>query len=116
MNRVVDADTGRGFQLARIGATWDVCAPSGRPAQGMYEICGLAGGLVLALWRPCALLLSASRPVAAAEEAKPDSKPSTALPIAELKRDTPVDFEKELLPILKNNCLACHNTTKAKGG
>ena len=41
---------------------------------------------------------------------------STGLPIAELKRDTPVDFEKEILPSLKNNCLACHNTTKAKGG
>jgi WD40 repeat protein len=43
--------------------------------------------------------------------------PSTApLTIAELKHDAPVDFEKELLPVLKNNCLACHNTTKAKGG
>lgn len=39
-----------------------------------------------------------------------------ALPIAELKRETPVDFGKELYPILKRNCLACHNTTKAKGG
>jgi len=37
-----------------------------------------------------------------------------ALPIAELKRTEPVDFEKEILPILKNNCLACHNQTKAK--
>jgi WD40 repeat protein len=36
--------------------------------------------------------------------------------MTELKRDTPVDFEKEILPALKNNCLACHNTTKAKGG
>ncbi|HKP38741.1 MAG TPA: c-type cytochrome domain-containing protein, partial [Pyrinomonadaceae bacterium] len=39
-----------------------------------------------------------------------------ALPIAELKRNEPVDFEKELLPVLKNNCLACHNQTKAKAG
>lgn len=37
-----------------------------------------------------------------------------ALPMAELKRTEPVDFEKEILPILKNNCLACHNQTKAK--
>src|SRR5262249_38252409 len=29
-------------------------------------------------------------------------------------RNTVVDFEKEILPILKNNCLACHNQTKAK--
>jgi len=41
---------------------------------------------------------------------------SPGLPIIELKRDAPVDFEKEILPTLKNNCLACHNTTKAKGG
>ncbi len=40
----------------------------------------------------------------------------TGLPIAELMRETQVDFEKEILPTLKNNCLACHNTTKAKGG
>jgi WD40 repeat protein len=41
---------------------------------------------------------------------------TAALPIAEVKRETPVDFGKELYPILKRNCLACHNTTKAKGG
>jgi WD40 repeat protein len=41
---------------------------------------------------------------------------AASLPVAELKRNTPVDFEKEILPALKNNCLACHNTTKAKGG
>ena len=44
-----------------------------------------------------------------------EPKPA-GLPITELKRETPVDFEKEILPALKNNCLACHNTTKAKGG
>ena len=36
------------------------------------------------------------------------------IPIAEIKRDKPVDFEKEILPIFKANCLACHNATKAK--
>lgn len=41
---------------------------------------------------------------------------SAGLQIAELKRETPVDFEKEILPIFRNSCLACHNTTKAKGG
>jgi WD40 repeat protein len=34
--------------------------------------------------------------------------------IAEIKRDTPVDFEREVLPLLKKNCVACHNTTKAE--
>jgi WD40 repeat protein len=38
----------------------------------------------------------------------------SALAVAELKRESPVDFEREILPIFRNNCLACHNTTKAK--
>lgn len=38
-----------------------------------------------------------------------------SIPIAKIKHSGPVDFEKEILPILKNNCLACHNETKAKG-
>src|SRR5689334_21069234 len=36
------------------------------------------------------------------------------LPVAEIRRATPVDFEKEILPALSANCLACHNRTKAK--
>ena len=38
------------------------------------------------------------------------------IPIAKISRKTPVDFEKEVLPILKNNCLACHNKTTTKAG
>lgn len=34
--------------------------------------------------------------------------------ITPLKRAEPVDFEREILPIFKANCLACHNQTKAK--
>ncbi|HXG46697.1 MAG TPA: c-type cytochrome domain-containing protein, partial [Methylomirabilota bacterium] len=45
----------------------------------------------------------------------PASRPS-GLPIAEPRRAEPVDFEREILPILKENCLACHNQTKAKAG
>ncbi len=41
---------------------------------------------------------------------------AAGLQVAELKRETPVDFEKEILPVFRNSCLACHNTTKAKGG
>lgn len=37
-----------------------------------------------------------------------------ALPVAELKRNTQVDFAKEIVPLLKQNCLACHNEKKAK--
>jgi WD40 repeat protein len=36
------------------------------------------------------------------------------LPIADLNRSAPVEFEKEILPVLSANCLACHNRTKAK--
>ena len=38
------------------------------------------------------------------------------LPMANVSRDTSVDFEKEILPILKNNCLACHGESKPKAG
>lgn len=38
----------------------------------------------------------------------------TPIQIAEVKHDGPVDFEKEILPILRRNCLACHSTTEAQ--
>src|SRR3954452_20071115 len=47
----------------------------------------------------------------AAAKGKPAAKP---IAVAKLDRSTPVDFEKELLPVLSANCLACHNKTKAK--
>ena len=40
-----------------------------------------------------------------------DEKP---IQIATIKRDTKVDFEKEILPIFRRNCLACHNSTEAE--
>ena len=36
------------------------------------------------------------------------------LPIAEQKLPRPVDFASDVYPVLKANCLACHNSTKAK--
>ena len=45
-----------------------------------------------------------------------DQAAAKGLPIAKIKHSGPVDFEREILPILKNNCLACHNETKPKGG
>jgi WD40 repeat protein len=53
---------------------------------------------------------------AQADDPSPGTPKPTGLPVAPLQRETAVDFEKEILPFLKNNCLACHNTTKAKGG
>src|SRR5262245_19237979 len=34
--------------------------------------------------------------------------------IAEVKREGDVDFEKEILPIFRRNCLACHSATEAE--
>lgn len=39
-----------------------------------------------------------------------------AIPIASLDRSEPVNFEREILPAFRANCLACHNQTKAKAG
>src|SRR6185503_12796174 len=51
----------------------------------------------------------------AAFAAEPDTaKDLQPISIAEAKRTDTVDFEREILPVLKNNCLACHNQTKAK--
>ncbi len=61
-----------------------------------------------------ALVLSfAPAPVLAADEK--DKEKSAALPIADLKRTDTVDFQKEILPILKRSCTACHNATDHKG-
>ena len=60
-----------------------------------------------------ALLFCHSIPVRAGE-AKSDDKHSRPIPIAKVKHPKPVDFDKEILPVLKNNCLACHNKTTAK--
>jgi WD40 repeat protein len=38
------------------------------------------------------------------------------LTISEVKREAPIDFAKDVYPLLKRSCLACHNTTKAKAG
>jgi WD40 repeat protein len=37
------------------------------------------------------------------------------LPVAEIKHPQPVDFQHEILPLLKKNCLACHNAADAEG-
>ncbi|MCA9175588.1 MAG: hypothetical protein KDB14_13980, partial [Planctomycetales bacterium] len=53
------------------------------------------------------LAVAANSHLLCAEDEKP-------IPIAEVKHDGPVDFEKEVLPILRKNCLACHNSTTAE--
>jgi WD40 repeat protein len=53
-----------------------------------------------------------------ARAAEKDKEKAIAKPIsiAKLDRKTPVDFEKEILPVLNASCIACHNKTKAKSG
>lgn len=38
------------------------------------------------------------------------------IPIAPIQRTTPVDFDREVLPFLSDNCLSCHCQTTTKGG
>ncbi len=35
--------------------------------------------------------------------------------IANIQRNTPVDFQKEILPVLQRSCLACHSSKEASG-
>lgn len=37
------------------------------------------------------------------------------LPVRVPEREAPVDFQKDILPILKAHCLACHNASEAEG-
>ena len=41
---------------------------------------------------------------------------AATIAIADLKRDTPVDFAKEIQPLLAKHCVACHNTATHEGG
>ena len=36
------------------------------------------------------------------------------LDVAVVQHEGPVDFEKEILPILRRNCLACHSSTNSE--
>src|SRR5947199_3863143 len=65
----------------------------------------LNGLLALVLLLGCSVAVNAAR---AAQPAAP------AIPVAPMDRTTPVDFEAEVLPLLRDSCLACHNRTRAK--
>ncbi|MFM9118603.1 MAG: c-type cytochrome domain-containing protein, partial [Planctomycetota bacterium] len=49
-----------------------------------------------------------------ARDAAAADKP-TPIAIATVNHNGPVDFEKEVLPILRRSCLACHNATAKEG-
>lgn len=46
----------------------------------------------------------------------PHANAELPLKVAKLERTTPVDFGKEVMPILRRNCLACHQKAEAEGG
>ena len=52
--------------------------------------------------------------LAAALAALPASASADPIAIAEVKHEGDVDFEKEILPIFRRNCLACHSATEAQ--
>ena len=56
-------------------------------------------------------LISASMIAAPFTSARAEDE---ALEIATINREDKVDFEKEILPIFRKNCLACHNSTDAE--
>jgi WD40 repeat protein len=45
----------------------------------------------------------------------PQAVGQTPIQIAKITRTTSVSFQKEILPILRNNCLACHSASEADG-
>lgn len=45
-----------------------------------------------------------------------DALVTSAIPIADVRRSTTVSFADEIAPILRANCLACHNAQEAEGG
>ena len=64
-----------------------------------------------ACWPLIALGLLTAMPVPAMVAAPQDN---SSIPIAALQRNSPVDFETEVLPMFTQSCLACHNAKKAK--
>ncbi len=52
--------------------------------------------------------------IAAGLATQADAAKKGSLPVTDIKRAKPVDFQSEILPFLRANCLACHNQTKAK--
>jgi WD40 repeat protein len=55
-------------------------------------------------------------PLAAGAQEESAGEPGERIPIAVPGRDAPVDFEKEILPVFRRSCLACHNRAESKGG
>ena len=64
-------------------------------------------------WQPRLLILALVFSAADITQVDASEPP---LQVAQLERDTPVDYNSEILPLLKQNCLACHHAKEAEGG
>ena len=64
-------------------------------------------------WQPRLLILALVFSAADITQVDASEPP---LQVAQLERDTPVDYNSEILPLLKQNCLACHHEKEAEGG
>lgn len=78
-------------------------------ATGIAPPCGRAGRAGRAVWAYLAVLATA---VTAATPAPADQPRPVAMP----EREEAVDYLREIAPILKKNCLACHFEQDAEGG
>src|SRR5438105_3791740 len=72
---------------------------------------GTATGLLVCILSAAVAPLVLSAGARGAEGKKAADKPMP-IAVAEVKHNGPVSFDKEILPILTRNCLACHNATK----
>jgi WD40 repeat protein len=62
-----------------------------------------------------AITLLAGAALPAAQETSAQD-PAAPIEIEPAKLDRPADFERDILPLLKAHCLACHNPADKKGG
>lgn len=76
-------------------------------------ICGVA-----ALWRrpSLAVALAGTLGLAHAVTWRIEAAAREPIAVAKPSRTSPVSFEAEILPLLRDNCQACHNSTKPKAG
>src|SRR5438105_14050362 len=44
-----------------------------------------------------------------------DSSAPASIAVSDLKREKPIDFGTEIIPVFQRNCLPCHNAKDAKG-
>lgn len=103
------------FSLGEKGGTFPAliafwCQRTGVRSELMVE----NRGNVRLLWFSLGLLLMAVGGVKAAETTEGEAKGS--IKIAKVKHSGTVNFEREILPIFRRNCLACHNRTSTKAG